>query len=237
MSAPLPSFWVVIPAAGSGRRMGSTAVPKQYLRLGDRSVIEHAVAPFIDHPACRGLVVVLSAQDERWSTLSISTHIQIRTTIGGVERVDSVRAGLDALSTIADPSDWVLVHDAARPCLDRGDLERLLIEVADDEVGGLLAAPVVDTLKRADDSRRVRETTERAKLWRALTPQMFRLETLLRALDAVRTRGVPTTDESQAVESLGLRPKLVAGNADNIKITLQEDVVRAERILWSRNNS
>jgi len=237
MSAPLPSFWVVIPAAGSGRRMGSTAMPKQYLRLGDRTVLEHAVAPFLVQSNCRGVVVVLSADDERWSTLSISRHARVRTTVGGAERVDSVRAGLELLATVADSSDWVLVHDAARPCLDGADLERLLSEVGDDEVGGLLAAPVVDTLKRADDSGRVQETTERAKLWRALTPQMFRLETLGRALDAVHTRGIPTTDESQAVESLGLRPKLVAGNADNIKITLPDDVVRAERILLSRKNS
>ena len=237
MTASLTAFWVVIPAAGSGRRMGPMAIPKQYLRIGDRSVIEHAIAPFIARPDCRGVIVALGTDDEHWRALPISEHADIRTVSGGAERVDSVRAGLNALAALAQPSDWVLVHDAARPCLDVGDLDRLLTELADDEVGGLLAAPNVDTLKRADDSGRVRETTDRTNLWRALTPQMFRLATLRRALDSARERGAMTTDESQAVEALGLRPKLVAGSADNIKITLVDDIARAERILSSRNRS
>lgn len=150
--------------------------------------------------------------------------------------MDSVLAGLKALQTRAAPDDWVLVHDAARPCLATADLDRLVAELHDDAVGGLLAAPVVDTLKRADDSGRVAQTVARDKLWRALTPQMFRRDILQRALDGAVAQGIAVTDEAQAVEALGLRPKLVSGDADNIKITLPEDVLRAERILRSRRS-
>lgn len=149
--------------------------------------------------------------------------------------MDSVLAGLERLHADAAPEDWVLVHDAARPCLPASDLQRLLDELHDDAVGGLLAAPVVDTLKRADESGRVACTVEREKLWRALTPQMFRRDILQRALEGARRDGISATDEAQAVEALGLQPKLVAGDADNIKITLPEDLPRAERILKARS--
>jgi 2-C-methyl-D-erythritol 4-phosphate cytidylyltransferase len=149
--------------------------------------------------------------------------------------MDSVLAGLRALQHRAAAEDWVLVHDAARPCFSTTDLDRLLNELSNDDVGGLLAAPVVDTLKRADDGGRVSETVPRDKLWRALTPQMFRRDILQRALENAQARGIAVTDEAQAVEALGLQPKLVAGDADNIKITLPEDLARAERILKSRS--
>ena len=149
--------------------------------------------------------------------------------------MDSVLAGLNALETRAAAHDWVLVHDAARPCLSSEDLDRLLTELASDDVGGLLAAPVVDTLKRADDQQRVAQTVSREKLWRALTPQMFRFELLRRALTGAIHNGISVTDEAQAIEALGLRPKLIAGDADNIKITLPEDLPRAERILQARS--
>jgi 2-C-methyl-D-erythritol 4-phosphate cytidylyltransferase len=142
---------------------------------------------------------------------------------------------LRALQDRAAPDDWILVHDAARPCLSATDLDRLLTELEDDPVGGLLAAPVVDTLKRADEGGRVSQTVAREKLWRALTPQMFRYVVLQRALESARTKGVAVTDEAQAVEALGMQPRLVAGDADNIKITLPEDLLRAERILRSRS--
>lgn len=148
--------------------------------------------------------------------------------------MDSVLAGLKKLAAHAAASDWVLVHDAARPCLQRADLRRLTEQLRNDAVGGLLAAPVVDTLKRADDGDRVAQTVSREKLWRALTPQMFRRDVLQRALQSAMANGVAVTDEAQAVEALGLRPRLIAGDADNIKITLPEDMFRAERILRSR---
>ena len=149
--------------------------------------------------------------------------------------MDSVLAGLNALEARAAARDWVLVHDAARPCLPGSDLDRLLAELSDDEVGGLLAAPVVDTLKRADDQQRVDQTVSRERLWRALTPQMFRFDLLRRALQNAVDNRVAVTDEAQAVEALGLHPKLIAGDADNVKITLPEDLPRAERILRARS--
>jgi len=227
-------FWVVVPAAGSARRMGAT-VPKQYLALAGRTVIEWSLAPFLAHARTTAVVVVLAEQDRRWPQTSVAGAAKIATTVGGAERMDSVLAGLRALQDRAAPDDWVLVHDAARPCLSAIDLDRLLNEVDDDAVGGLLAVPVVDTLKRADDGGRVSQTVPREKLWRALTPQMFRHAVLRRAIENAQARGVAVTDEAQAVEALGLQPRLVAGDADNIKITLPEDLPRAERILNSRS--
>jgi 2-C-methyl-D-erythritol 4-phosphate cytidylyltransferase len=226
--------WVVVPAAGSSRRMAGSGSPKQYLQLAGRSVIEWAIAPFLERPDCERIVVVLAEQDRRWSELPLARHPKISTAIGGNERVDSVRAGLRALVALANEDDWVLVHDAARPCLRAADLNRLIDELADDHVGGLLAAAVVDTLKRSDSSDRVQATVSRESLWRALTPQMFRYGLLDRALHAVHAGSAPT-DEAQAVEALGLQPRLVRGDPDNIKITLPEDVERAARVLeaWS----
>lgn len=230
-------YWVVVPAAGSARRMGA-AVPKQYLPLAGRSVIEWSLAPLLAHAEVAGVVVVLAERDERWPRTELARHAKIVTTTGGAERMDSVLAGLRILhdKTVgAAQDDWVLVHDAARPCLPATDLDNLLNQLRDDAVGGLLAAPVVDTLKRADDGGRVAQTVVREKLWRALTPQMFRRDILQRALAGALSQGIVVTDDAQAVEALGLQPKLVAGDADNIKITLPEDLLRAERILRSRS--
>ena len=228
-------LWAVVPAAGSSRRMAGAALPKQYLQAAGRSVIEWAIAPLLERGDCERIVVVLVEQDRHWPEQPLARHPKIVTATGGAERVDSVRAGLRALGSHATERDWVLVHDAARPCLRAADLNRLIVEVGDDSVGGLLAAPVVDTLKRGDAGDRVQETVSRASLWRALTPQMFRYAVLDRALRAAQeTRSTPT-DEAQAVEALGLQPRLVRGDPDNIKITLPEDVERAARLLqgWS----
>lgn len=211
------------------------AVPKQYLPLAGRTVIEWSLAPFLQRARTGGVVVVLAESDQRWSQTTLAGHAKIITTIGGAERMNSVLAGLKALESRAAANDWVLVHDAARPCLSSADLDRLLNELSGDEVGGLLAAPVVDTLKRVDDQQRVAQTVPREKLWRALTPQMFRFELLRRALQSAVANSVAVTDEAQAVEALGLSPKLVAGDADNMKITLPEDLPRAERILRARS--
>ena len=228
-------YWVIVPAAGSSRRMANAAVPKQYLQLSGRSVIEWAIAPFLERTDCERIVVVLAADDRRWSEQSLARHPRILTATGGDERVDSVRAGLRALAEHAVEHDWVLVHDAARPCLRAADLSQLIDELGGDGVGGLLGAPVVDTLKRADASDRVEATVSRASLWRALTPQMFRYGVLERGLRAAHDAGAAPTDEAQAVEALGLQPRLVRGDPDNIKITLPEDVERAARLLksWS----
>lgn len=177
------------------------------------------------------MVIALAADDRRWSGLALSRDTRITTTVGGAERASSVRQGLAALRGRAEQSDWVLVHDAARPCLSGGDLDRLIVALRDDEVGGLLAAPVTDTLKKSGADGRVAATVNRADLWRALTPQMFRYELLERALAQAAHQQVSVTDEAQAIELLGLQPRLVAGSADNIKITVPEDLARAEQIL------
>jgi 2-C-methyl-D-erythritol 4-phosphate cytidylyltransferase len=227
-------YWVVVPAAGSSRRMAGAGVPKQYLQLAGRSVIEWAITPFLERHDCERVVVVLAANDRRWRKQSLAHDPRVVTATGGAERADSVRAGLRALASDANEDDWVLVHDAARPCLRATDLSLLIDELADD-VGGLLGAPVVDTLKRADAADRVQATVSRESLWRALTPQMFRFGVLDRALRAAGEAGSVPTDEAQAVEALGLQPRLVRGYPDNIKITLPEDIERAERLLrsWS----
>lgn len=226
--ATISRFWVVVPAAGRARRMGAE-VPKQYLQIAGRPVIEYALRPFLARPECSGIVVALAPDDRRWSDVAIASDPRIRTVVGGAQRADSVRAGLAALRGL-QASDWVLVHDAARPCLSDGDLAALLQTLGADEIGGLLACPVVDTLKRADESGRVSATVDRCALWHALTPQMFRYALLMRSLASDND----CTDEAQAVEALGLKPKLVRGDAENLKITVADDLVRAERILMSR---
>lgn len=226
-------FHVVVPAAGSSSRL-QQSLPKQYLRLHDRSVLEWSLAPFLSHVACAGIVVVIAADDARWQSSSLSKNASVRAVSGGNDRAASVLAGVVALRDQCRDDDWVLVHDAARPCLDPCDLQHLIDAVRHDDVGGLLAAPVVDTLKRGNDSGRVTATVARDGLWRALTPQMFRYGVLMRALRHVPDCGVTITDESQAIEQLGLSPILVAGSSDNIKITLPDDVARAERLLAQR---
>jgi 2-C-methyl-D-erythritol 4-phosphate cytidylyltransferase len=226
-------FWAVVPAAGSSRRMNRDT-PKQYLSIENRPVIEWSIAPLLARPECAGVVVVLAEGDERWKQTSLARDRRVRTAIGGRERADSVLAGLAALANEAHEQDWIAVHDAARPCLDDVDLGHLIDAVSEDDVGGLLAVPVADTLKRADPEGRVAQTVPRAGLWRAQTPQMFRYALLARALRQAAERSEAVTDEAQAVEMLGVRPRLIFGSADNIKITISEDVQRAERILKRR---
>jgi 2-C-methyl-D-erythritol 4-phosphate cytidylyltransferase len=214
--------------------MGPTTAPKQYLPLAGRTVIEWSLAPFLEHADCRGVVVVLAPDDGWWRDIPAARDSRVRTAVGGEHRLHSVLSGLTTLAGRADADDWVLVHDAARPCLPMSDLRRLIETVSGDEVGGLLAAPLVDTLKRGDSSDRVLATVSRDLLWRALTPQMFRLGLLRRALTLAVNSNLAATDESQAIEALGLNPRLVPGDADNIKITIPADLERAARILEVR---
>lgn len=229
----MPRHWVIVPAAGRGRRMGAEQ-PKQYLPLLGRTVLEWSLQPFIDCFGAAGIVVVLGTDDQWFQTLSLAGGL--RTAIGGAERADSVRSGLRALDEAAE-DDWVLVHDAARPCLRTEDLDALLSALVDEPVGGLLASPLADTLKQADAEQKVSATLPRAHLWRALTPQMFRYGVLDAALRRAQQRGMAVTDEAAAVEQLGHAPRLIAGHADNIKITLPEDLVLAEAILRGRQTS
>ncbi|MCA1804441.1 MAG: 2-C-methyl-D-erythritol 4-phosphate cytidylyltransferase [Xanthomonadaceae bacterium] len=169
------NFWALIPAAGMGRRMGSD-VPKQYLPLGAKTVLDHTLDALARHPAIDGLVLVLGADDPHAATFPAQVEGKpLMLATGGAERSDSVSSGLEALAARGDAQDWVLVHDAARPCLRREDLDRLIETVRDHPVGGLLGVPVRDTMKRADAGDGVRETVDREGLWHALTPQMFRV--------------------------------------------------------------
>lgn len=220
----LPAFWVMIPAAGIGSRMRADR-PKQYLQLAGRTILEHSLNCFLDHPRLKGLVLSLAADDPFWPTLACANDPRICRAAGGAERADSVLAGLLQLLELgAQPDDWVLVHDAARPNLARSDLDGLLRELADDPVGGLLAVPARDTLKRAGADGRVAETVDRSLIWQAYTPQMFRFAALHRALADALVAGVAITDEASALEWAGQAPKLVEGRADNLKITRPEDL-------------
>ena len=220
----LPPFWVVIPAAGIGSRMRADR-PKQYLQLAGRTILEHTLDCFLDHPRLKGLVLSLAADDPFWPALPCATDPRIQRVEGGAERADSVLAGLLRLVELgAQEGDWVLVHDAARPNLARSDLDRLLAELADDPVGGLLAVPARDTLKRIGADGRVAETVDRSLIWQAYTPQMFRFAALHRALADALVAGVAVTDEASALEWAGQAPKLVEGRADNLKITRPEDL-------------
>lgn len=221
------TYWLVMPAAGIGRRFG-TERPKQYAPLCGRTVIEWALSPFLTDARCAGVVVALAEDDPYWTAIAPST---VLVTAGGRERSHSVRNGLAALAERAAPEDWVLVHDAARPCLSRRDLDRLLHDLASHPVGGLLATPAADTLKRADASRNVEQTVDRAGLWRALTPQMFRYGRLCEALDRAHAADRIPTDEAQAIEWLGDRPRLIEGAAANLKITSAADLAIAAALL------
>ncbi|ROR32236.1 2-C-methyl-D-erythritol 4-phosphate cytidylyltransferase [Inmirania thermothiophila] len=220
-------LWVVVPAAGRGTRMGADR-PKQYLRLAGRPVLEHALHRACAHPAAAGAVVALAADDGGWGEVRPPEGVAVATVTGGAERCDSVRAALAALAGRARAEDLVAVHDAARPCLPRRDLEAVVAAAAADADGALLALPVGDTLKREAEGR-VAETVPREGLWRALTPQVFRYGLLREALEGAA--GAPVTDEAAAVERLGRRPRLVAGSPLNLKITHPGDLALAAAAL------
>jgi 2-C-methyl-D-erythritol 4-phosphate cytidylyltransferase len=224
----MPKNYALIPAAGTGNRMDSE-LPKQYLPLLDKPLIHHTLSIFCAHPAVEKVVVVINPEDRLWDGYdwhAFAGRIEVLR-CGGETRAASVLNGLQSLD--ADEDDWVLVHDAARPCITLELLGRLFAELRDDKVGGLLAVPVADTLKRADAGRRVAATEPRGGLWQAQTPQMFRYGLLRRALEASGTDA--PTDESQAVEHLGFSPKLVMGERNNLKVTYPEDIEMARMLL------
>lgn len=239
-------YCLVLPAAGRGKRLGA-ATPKQYLKIAGASLIEWALKPFLEDARCEQVVVALSEGDEYWPTLRGRWSRSVREVQGGVERSDSVLAALRHLKEIgmAD-AEWVLVHDAARPCVSAGEIAALCeavwqITAKDTGVcGGLLALPLADTMKRGVlyEGQVVSEQTQsREGLWRALTPQMFRLGDLWRALEAAREAGRVPTDEAQAMEWRGAKSLLVAGEATNIKVTTQSDLALIEGVLSARNRS
>jgi 2-C-methyl-D-erythritol 4-phosphate cytidylyltransferase len=234
-------YWLVMPAAGAGRRFGAP-LPKQYAQLRGRTVIEWSLTPFLGDPRCMGTILALAPQDEHWAGIASRLHGTVSTVTGGAQRSHSVRRALGALEGQAAADDWVLVHDAVRPCLEQADLERLLAAAAAHAVGGILAVPAADTLKRASDGASgcagsapaVSQTVERTGLWRALTPQMFRYGPLCTGLDAAHAAGRSPTDESQALEWQGEQPLLVEGAASNLKVTTAADLVLAGAVLGAR---
>lgn len=227
----------VVPAAGAGRRFGATQ-PKQYLPLAGMTIQQHTLDRLTAMPELDSVVVAVAADDARARTLPYAQPERLRFVSGGNERMDSVLAGIEALQQAgAADDDWVLVHDVARPLLRPADVRQLLAVLADDPVGGLLANPVRDTMKRGDEGGRITATVAREQLWHALTPQMFRLGLLARALRSARADGVTVTDEAAAIERLGLQPRLLSGARDNLKITFPDDLILAEALLLAQRQA
>lgn len=224
-------FWAIVPAAGIGARMNSD-IPKQYLPLLGRTVLEHTLERLVNIDLIEGVVVCLSCQDMHWASLAISRHEKIVTVNGGAERMHSVYKALHFLQKEQGlQQEFVLVHDAVRPCVKSEDIEKLILAVVDDEVGGILATPAVDTLKRVDENNRVIETLPRESCWRAQTPQMFRLALLCKSIELLLNRNRLASDEAAAIEASGLQPLIVEGSQENIKLTLPTDLALMETLL------
>lgn len=226
MSTAQPKAWALVPAAGAGRRMGA-GIPKQYLPLLGSRVLEQSLSRLLAHPGIEAIYLALAPDDTWWPQSPLAADARIRRVAGGAERCHSVRNALAALSEQAGTDDWVLVHDAARPCLRQADLDLLLTTLADHQVGGLLGQRVRDTMKETDANNLILATPRRDGLWHAFTPQMFRLGPLTQALDAALAAGHLVTDEASAMEYMGHRPLLVEGHDDNIKITRPGDLALA----------
>jgi 2-C-methyl-D-erythritol 4-phosphate cytidylyltransferase len=226
-------YWAVVPAAGVGKRMNSDR-PKQYLQLVDKTVIEHTLIRLLKADVFTAIAVAISEEDPFWPELEVSTHEKVITAAGGKERADSVLSALKAISTLASDDDWVLVHDAARPCITTSDIIYLIDTLKNDEVGGILALSSHDTLKSVLGDCIV-DTMDRSHIWRALTPQMFRYGLLKNALEATQGNSA-ITDDASALELIGLQPKIVEGRSDNIKITRPEDLALAQFYMEHQND-
>ncbi len=220
----------MVPAAGAGRRFASE-IPKQYLMLADRTVMQHTLDRLCQMAEIARVIVACAADDERAARLAYARPEKLQFVTGGRERADSVLAGLNALRDMAADDDWVLVHDVARPCVRVADIEKLMQATVLHAAGGILANPVRDTMKRGNAEQGIAATVDRSALWHALTPQLFPYGLLVSALEAALAQGLPVTDEASALELQGLSPLLVEGARDNIKITFPEDLRLAEMFL------
>lgn len=225
-----PRYWLIVPAAGIGARMGADH-PKQYLSLGNKTLLEQTLERLLTLSFIERLVLVLHPQDRWWRELSFSKNKCISVVAGGEQRSDSVFNALQSLAQVADKNDWVLVHDAARPCVTRGSIENLRQQTIAHSVGGILGVPVSDTLKSVTAAQQISATIDRSGLWQAQTPQMFRYEILRSCLERALIENKTITDEASAVETYGHQPLIVAGRSDNIKITRPEDLLLAQWIL------
>jgi len=228
-------FWAIVPAAGTSQRLGAE-IPKQYLPLGETTVIESSIRVFLNNSKILGVIVALHSQDQYWNDLALTRNEKIHTVVGGASRSDSVINAIAYLkNTPAEDNDFILVHDAARPCLHEEDVELLIEKFEHDEIGGILASPASDTLKlveqQANENNTVSKTLDRSKIWKAYTPQMFRLGLLKKAMLHCKEKNIAVTDEASAIEALGLKVQLVQGRSDNIKVTHAEDLVMAAAIL------
>ncbi|USE33971.1 2-C-methyl-D-erythritol 4-phosphate cytidylyltransferase [Endozoicomonas sp. SCSIO W0465] len=223
-------YWAVVPAAGVGRRM-NVDIPKQYLEIKGKPLMVHTLERLLDFPRLEKIVMVLDRDDEYHQSIELLRNPRVLLAQGGEERYHSVLNGLSVLLEIGSPNDWVLVHDVARPCIRRSDMDWLVNQLNDHPVGGLLGSPVTDTIKRAGGDGLVSQTVDRQGLWHAMTPQMFRLGMLHEAMAKAIADRMPVTDEASAIEYSGKQPVMVKGHADNIKVTRGTDLALASLYL------
>lgn len=236
MSGNRVRCWAVLPAAGTGSRMGGE-LPKQYMEVAGATLLEHSLRALLECERLTGIVVALHAKDSRAAALPIFQDPRVHTVTGAEQRSGSVLAGLNALADRAAPRDWVLVHDAARPCLQAEDIVKLMETVTASGTGGILAEPIVDTVKEGSHDALVVRTLDRATLWRAQTPQMFRLDELRRALAQAHERGLVVTDEASAMELAGHPVQLIAASTGNLKVTIPADLPLAAWYLQAHAGS
>lgn len=229
-----PSIWAIVPAAGKGTRMGA-ALPKQYLPLAGKTVIEHTLERLLSLKQLQQIVVALNPTDQCWQDLPVANAQRIAAINGGSERSESVLNGLYDLDGQADKLDWVLVHDAARPCILPDSVAELINSVGDHLIGGILGVPVSDTLKQVNSHYGIEGTVDRRLVWHAQTPQLFRYGVLRDALESARRENRAITDEASALEAMGYCPRMVEGRSDNIKVTRPDDLWMAEMIMKSQH--
>ncbi|WP_325891740.1 2-C-methyl-D-erythritol 4-phosphate cytidylyltransferase [Grimontia sp. NTOU-MAR1] len=225
-----PEVVAIVPAAGVGKRMRAD-LPKQYLTIEDKTLLEHTVHYLLEHPSINKVVIAIGEEDGYFHSTSLGSDKRVVVTTGGKERADSVLAGLRVTN-----AEWVMVHDAARPCVRHQDIDALIAEAISHTHGAILACPVRDTMKRGTGDNKIETTVCREQLWHALTPQMFKREQLLNALETALDKSLAVTDEASAIEVAGGAPKLVSGHADNIKVTQPEDLALAAFFLAQRNS-
>ena len=231
------NHWVIIPAAGVGSRM-SADKPKQYLTVLGKALIEHTLDSFTSHPLFKTIYVGIAEDDPYWSGFSCASASAIKSFVGGNERAHTVLNGLKCLERVAQPNDWVWIHDAARPCLTKEDIEALCLALkADAPDGALLALPIYDTIKRANSLGAVDTTIDRSQIWRAQTPQVFRVGKIRSALESCLENSLEVTDESSAIEHMGGHPILVSGDVNNIKVTRPQDLETVMAQLNKTTNS
>ncbi|WP_018625521.1 2-C-methyl-D-erythritol 4-phosphate cytidylyltransferase [Kangiella aquimarina] len=219
-------IWALIPAAGIGTRMKSE-LPKQYLEIDGKTILEHSLSKFLEHPSIDKVVVALHPNDNHWAKIKIANHSKIITVEGGATRAESVLNGLKAIQQQHQQDDWVMVHDAARPCLDAGSIDALIQAGKESKHGAILAIPSVDTVKLANANQTIDKTLNREQIWLAQTPQYFPVQILADAIETGLEQGLAITDEASAIEAQGMHPALVIGTRKNIKVTQPEDMMLA----------